>query len=332
MFGEGFPPQSPQPPHGRPPAQNPFPPGGQYAPQGGQYASQGNQYPPQAGQYAPGQYRPAWGATSTVRIVHVFPHLLGTYGDAGNAIVLRQRLAERGMRCELTAVHPGEPVPDSGDIYVIGGGEDAKQTAAAEELIASGTLVQAARRGAVVLGICAGFQLLGRTFLGVGGRPAQGLGLLDVRTDRLERRAVGNVLAESNGQDRLPDLIGFENHGGATLLGPAARPLGIVSVGIGNGDGQGTEGAVQGNVYGTYLHGPVLAANPALADHLIGLVTGPLPPLDDSLCERMRRYRREVVLPQAQRASRRRGLMAGLRGRDDRPSGAAANLGTTAGR
>ncbi|HEY6796089.1 MAG TPA: hypothetical protein VI248_15540, partial [Kineosporiaceae bacterium] len=126
-----------------------------------------------------------------LRIVHVYPHLLGTYGDAGNAIVLRRRAAARGIPVELVVVQPGEPVPAQGDVYLVGGGEDAKQTAAARELRADGGILAAARRGAAIFGICAGYQLLGETFLGVGGAVTGGLGLLDVRTDRLERRAVG---------------------------------------------------------------------------------------------------------------------------------------------
>jgi len=264
---------------------------------------------------------------SAVRIVHVYPNLLGTYGDAGNAIVLRQRMVTRSLPCELITVEPGEALPREGDVYLLGGGEDAKQTAAAEALRVDGALVAAAGRGASVLGICAGYQLLGTAFLGVGGVPTEGLGLLDVTTGRLERRAVGNVLARPAGEVDLPDLIGFENHGGATTLGPSAHPLGLVEIGVGNGEpGRRTEGAVQGAVFGTYLHGPALALNPALADLLLAAVTGPLAPIDDELVEELRRHRMQHVLPATERATRRRSLLSRLRGRDSAPSGAAATL------
>jgi CobQ-like glutamine amidotransferase family enzyme len=262
-----------------------------------------------------------------VRIVHVYPHLLGTYGDAGNAIVLHRRARDRGLSVEVIVVQPGEPVPAQGDIYLLGGGEDAKQTAAAHELREDGGLAEAARRGAAVLGICAGYQLLGETFLGVGGVVTEGLGLLDVRTDRLERRAVGNILARPVAGSRLGDLIGFENHGGATSLGPDARPLGHVAIGIGNGDGRGTEGAVQAGVYGTYLHGPALALNPALADALLATAVGDLAPLDDVLCDRLRAHRLHEVLPAAARAGRVERVLGRLR--RDGPgstSGATASL------
>jgi len=261
-----------------------------------------------------------------VRIVHVYPHLLGTYGDAGNALVLRRRAADRGLTVELIVVQPGEPVPTQGDVYLLGGGEDAKQTAAAHELREDGGILEAARRGAAVLGICAGYQLLGETFLGVGGAVTPGLGLLDVRTDRLERRAVGNILARSIAGSQLGDFIGFENHGGATVLGPAARPLGHVAIGVGNGDGRGTEGAVQGNVYGTYLHGPALALNPALADALLATAVGELAPLDDVLCDRLRTHRLEEVLPATARAGRLDRVLG--RFAKDRSSGASGATAT----
>jgi lipid II isoglutaminyl synthase (glutamine-hydrolysing) len=269
-------------------------------------------------------------ADSVLLVVHVYPHLLGTYGDAGNALVLYQRARMRGIAAEIIAVHPGERLPRTGDVYLLGGGEDAKQTAAAQELREDGGLVVAARRGAGVVGICAGYQLLGETFLGVGGAPTPGLGLLDVRTDRLERRAVGNVLADATPELGLPALIGFENHGGATHLGPGATPLGRMRIGVGNGDGeQGTEGAVQGTVYGSYLHGPALALNPVLADRVLGHAIGDLPPVDDGLVEELRRHRLDHVLPATARAGRRRSLMGALRRHDTATSGAAASLSTS---
>jgi CobQ-like glutamine amidotransferase family enzyme len=265
---------------------------------------------------------------SELLIVHVYPHLLGTYGDAGNALVLHRRALARGLSAQIVAVHPGERLPRTGDVYLLGGGEDAKQTAAAQELREDGGLVVAARGGAAVFGICAGYQLLGETFLGVGGVEAPGLGLLDVRTGRLESRAVGNVLVEPAPELGVPPLVGFENHGGATHLGPGVTPLGHTRIGVGNGDA-GTEGAFAGAVYGTYLHGPALALNPALADRVLAHAVGTLAPIDDTLVEDLRRHRLDHVLPATARAGRRRSLLGSLRGRDTAPSGATATLSGT---
>jgi lipid II isoglutaminyl synthase (glutamine-hydrolysing) len=81
-------------------------------------------------------------------------------------------------------------------------------------------------------------------------------------------------------------LAGFENHGGRTQLGPGSRALGRVLKGHGNNGADGHEGVRQGNVIGTYLHGPLLPKNVWFADWLIQTALGlsePLAPLDDRL-------------------------------------------------
>lgn len=224
-----------------------------------------------------------------VVVVNVLPRLLGTYGDVGNELVLLHRLRARGIAAQVLRVEPGEPVPESGDIYLLGGGEDRAQVLASR-LIGDG-LSRAVVREAVVLAVCAGYQILGTSFTDGGGAVHAGLGLIDVETRPLEARAVGEVVVEP----ALPvgTLVGFENHRGGTRLGADSRPLGRVVTGIGNGaDGSAaTEGAQRGRVFGTYLHGPVLALNPAFADHLLSLVVGDMPAIDDDYEGRARTHR-----------------------------------------
>jgi lipid II isoglutaminyl synthase (glutamine-hydrolysing) len=228
---------------------------------------------------------------SAVAVVSLFPNLLGTYGDGGNGRILAKRLSWRGIPVELIEVEAGEAVPSAADLYVIGGGEDAPQAEAARELAQQQALTRAVEHGAAVLAVCAGMQILGRRFPGSGATVHDGLGLLDVETVKVDRpRAVGELLVQPDDRWDLPLLTGFENHGGRTHLGPSAIPLGTVEVGEGNGFG--TEGAVNGRVVGTYLHGPALARNPALADLLLGWVLDrPLDPLDDDDAEDLRRDR-----------------------------------------
>jgi hypothetical protein len=220
----------------------------------------------------------------TITVVLVYPELLGTYGDSGNASILVQRLRWRGHEARVLTVPFTEPVPSSCEFYVIGGGEDLPQELAASKLRAERPLHKAVDAGASVLAICAGLQIAGESFVGVEGRRADGLGLLDCMTVRSEApRAIGEVLVEPAAEWAacgLGPLTGFENHGAVTELGPGARPAGTVKAGVGNKDGT-VEGAVAGRVWGTYLHGPVLARNPSLADMLLSWVVGPLGPIDD---------------------------------------------------
>jgi lipid II isoglutaminyl synthase (glutamine-hydrolysing) len=225
-------------------------------------------------------------------IAVLYPELLGTYGDGGNATVLARRLAWRGIASELVEVTAGEPTPRSCDIYLMGGGEDGPQSLAARELLASRALHQAVEDGAAVLAICAGFQLLGTSFVGPDGASHEGLGLLDVSTVRGDgTRRVGEIVVDPDADLELPALTGYENHACVTALGPGARALGKVSVGYGNDSGDGSEGALAGRIVGTYLHGPVLARNPALADHILSSVVGPLAPIDDPDVDALREER-----------------------------------------
>lgn len=224
--------------------------------------------------------------TETITLVSVYPELLGTYGDAGNVKALQFQARRHGIDLQVVSIAPGEGVPRSADLYVLGGGEDSAQTAAVRALSADGGLSAAAEDGAVVFAVCAGYQMLGEFFPDATGTPVSGLGILDVRTDRLPKRAVGELAAEPL-MPHIATLTGYENHGGATHLGPDVSPLARVTRGVGNGDGY--EGATKGRIVGTYLHGPGLARNPRLADTLLGwCVDRELPELPQPEIEALR--------------------------------------------
>jgi CobQ-like glutamine amidotransferase family enzyme len=226
-----------------------------------------------------------------LRLVWVYPDLLSTYGDRGNLLMLERRATLRGIGVESILVNSDQPVPRQGDIYLLGGGEDLPQVLAARRLRQDGGLAAAAAQGSVIFAVCAGYQLVGAEFGGEEGQPVPGLEILDIRSGRGERRGVGEILADVDPSLGVPKLTGFENHQGVTRIGPGARPLARVSLGVGNGDG--TEGAYAGRVLGTYLHGPALVRNPGLADLLLSWAVGPLPPLDVAQEEWTTRFREQ---------------------------------------
>lgn len=211
----------------------------------------------------------------THKIVVVYQSLLGIYGDRGNATVLLKRLQWRDEPAELVDVEPGQPVPDDGLVYLLGGGEDQAQVAAAKQLQADGGLQRGLANGGVLFAVCAGYQLCGRSFtVGENDTVIPGLGLLDVETRRGPQRAVGEILSQWTRPDgSFEFLTGFENHGGYTSLGGDARPFAKVEMGVGNGT-DGFDGAVKDKVIGVYPHGPVLPRNPVLADYLLELALG----------------------------------------------------------
>lgn len=229
---------------------------------------------------------------STVRIGLVLPDVMGTYGDNGNALILRQRLRMRDIDAEVVHITLSDPVPESLDVYTLGGAEDSAQRLATRHLTQHPGLQKAAARGVPVLAICAAIQVLGHWYETSSGEKVDGISLFDVTTSPQETRSIGEVVTEPTLAGLTQKLSGFENHRGGTTLGPDASALAKVTHGVGNGVGDGREGVVQGSVIGTYMHGPVLARNPELADYLLEQAVGtPLPALELPEVTQLRRER-----------------------------------------
>ena len=245
----------------------------------------------------------------TLTIGLVLPDVLGTYGDDGNALVLRGRARMRGINAEILPIKLGEAVPEDLAAYTLGGGEDSAQVLAAEHLCADKGLIRAAANGRPIFAVCAGLQVLGESFR-AHGREIQGLSLIDATTAPLSSRAIGEVASTPTKagvtKQLTQPLNGFENHLGGTVLGADASALGTVTDGHGNGDGchqagntaghtehgKSYEGAVQGSVIATYMHGPALARNPQLADLILaqamGIALADLEPLELPEIDRLR--------------------------------------------
>ena len=228
---------------------------------------------------------------SSVRLGHLYPRELNIYADRGNIAVFAQRLAWRGHALQVVDVEVGDPLPTDCDLYYLGGGQDRDQVIVAEDLRRStADLARAAADGAVVFAVCGGYQLAGHGYTGVDGTRLEGISLLDADTVAGPTRLIGDLVIEVELDGQRQTVVGFENHAGRTRLGPAAKPLGRVISGNGNNGEDHGEGAIQGRIVGTYLHGPLLPKNPWLADRLLGWAlehaTGSVPelaPLDDGL-------------------------------------------------
>lgn len=235
--------------------------------------------------------------TSLLRIGHLYPDVMNLYGDRGNIVALVQRARWRGFMVEVVPISLGDPFrAELVDLLFAGGDQDREQRRVAADLAgAKGEAIRAAiEEGLPALVVCGSYQLFGKRYRPADGPDLPGLGVFDAVTEHPGAtvvRCVGNSIVEWEGSL----LVGFENHGGRTYLGPGATPLGRVIVGYGNNGEDGTEGARAKNAFGTYLHGALLPKNPRLADTLLALALERrgedpvLAPLDESVEEAARR-------------------------------------------
>lgn len=222
---------------------------------------------------------------------------------------------------------PIEPSTDNKQLSTVdlifgGGAQDREQSIVMNDLKGEkGDLIKKKiDENIPALFVCGSPQLMGKYYEPGEGQRIEGLGIFDMVSKHPgpdKPRLIGNVIAEvqwenftsshpeqsealpagrqgSKGSspkaqnDRI--IVGFENHGGRTYLGPNAKPFAKVTKGNGNNGEDGTEGVIYKNAIGCYFHGPLLPKNPEIADFLIqrGLETkyneeATLKPLDDLL-------------------------------------------------
>ncbi|MEK6846754.1 MAG: glutamine amidotransferase [Nanoarchaeota archaeon] len=243
----------------------------------------------------------------TLNICHLYPDLMDTYGDRGNILTIQYRCKQRGIKVIYSPLTINDKLLANYDLYFFGGGQDQAQCIVEHDLAKkSAALRQAVDRGAVLLSICGGYQLLQKYFVTTEGKEIPGIGLFNAFTEASETRMMNNLLIEINPKllsniqktyqstmnhepRTMNHLIGFENHSGKTYLEEGTMPMGKVLKGSGNNGQDKTEGAVYKNAFGCYLHGSLLPKNPHFADLLISKALEKnygkikLKPLDDSI-------------------------------------------------
>jgi len=240
------------------------------------------------------------GSKGQIKIVHIYPREMSIYGDLGNTRCLASRLRWHGYQPLVHQHHPGNDFPTDAHLVLGGGGQDSGQARVQDDLAHNAAVLRTlAADGAPMLMICGMYQLFGKAFITLDGERLPGIGVLDVTTQGNAKRMIGPVVLDT----AYGEVVGYENHSGSTELGEGQRPFGTVRSGMGNNGTDRTEGAVTGNVFGSYLHGPVLPANHSFADALIKLAVEralgePFVPgrIDDELADqaRTRQVRRLV--------------------------------------
>ncbi len=202
-----------------------------------------------------------------LHICHLYPDLLNSYGDLGNILIMKHRATQRNIDVIIHNVSINDPFDsDLYDIVFLGGGQDFEQSIVSNDLKAHkrDTIKQYVESNKVLIAICGGYQLLGKYYISANDEKLEGLDVLNIYTEKGERRAINNLVIQDN--DKY--YVGFENHSGKTYINDLT-PLGKVKYGFGNNGDDGKEGCRYKNTIGTYLHGPLFSKNPELCDELL---------------------------------------------------------------
>lgn len=202
----------------------------------------------------------------TLNLVHIYPKEMNIYGDNGNVLIIKKRLDWQGYNVKICNVGVGDELPKDTFMIIGGGGQDSGQTNITDDLIKKANdLKKMAKSGVPMLMICGMYQMFGHYFKTNQGEKLPGIGLLDIYTIASHKRVIGNIISNTE----WGKIVGYENHSGLTYLGNKVKPFGHTIKNQGNNGVDLTEGARQYNVFGSYMHGPLLSKNPELADYLI---------------------------------------------------------------
>lgn len=201
-------------------------------------------------------------------LLHLYPDLLNLYGDKGNILALQKRMQWRGYDLNAEEIHYGDEIDfKKADIILLGGGSDQSMKTALSLLQNyKNEINDYIENGGVFLAFCGGFHMLGKYFY-LKDEKTDGLDILEICTEKTDKRIIGNCVIESNFTGEIIKIAGFENHGAKTDIGDY-QPFGRVLKGQGNFV-TGNEGIVYKNLLCTHLHGPLLPKNPQISDEIL---------------------------------------------------------------
>lgn len=232
-----------------------------------------------------------------LKVCWMYHDIMDLYGDKGNMMVLKKRCEDRNIAVTIDTLSIGDQADlTEYDLLFLGGGADKEQMMLIQDLLSRrDNIRQAIEQGTFILLICGGYQLFGQYYINADNEKIEGLKFFDYYTDTGSNgtRCIGNIAIECNLDGQNITAVGFENHGGQTYN--VDEPLGKVLSGYGNSFDAGYEGFYNGQVLGTYMHGPLFPKNPEVVDFVIykslkkrnkDLSFSDLTPLDDILEEK----------------------------------------------
>ncbi|WIB16900.1 hypothetical protein DEJ34_07180 [Curtobacterium sp. MCPF17_050] len=213
-------------------------------------------------------------------ILHVYPRQMGVSGDRGNVAALVRRAAAADIDTEVVEYAPGETLPASADVVLVGNGPLSAMRSLGTDVARVGTpLRDFAAAGVPVVAVGGGFDLATNQVVPTEGAPVDGFGVFDARAVRGAERRVNYFVLETR-YPLLPGastrLAGFEDHAARIELADGVEPFADVVSGGGNQAGAPVEGAIAGTSFGTHTQGPILPLNPQLTDAVLAAATARL--------------------------------------------------------
>lgn len=203
--------------------------------------------------------------TDSLKIVQLYPDLLGVTGDKGNVDVLAFRAHAMGLDVTVEHVGIGSGVVEGADIVVIGNGPLSAIRRVLPDLAErKDTLVRHLDDDGVLFAVGGGAEALSSGISVLDGEDVTGLGILPFRVQRTRERRVGYIIVDTG----IGRLIGFEDHASEWILEDSAEAWGNVVGGVGSVSG-GREGLRVQEVFASNVQGPQLPLNPEIADALI---------------------------------------------------------------
>lgn len=208
-----------------------------------------------------------------LNILCLYPNMMDLYGDNGNIEIIKYRANKRGIDVNIDSytINDREPNFYDYDLVFLGGGSDKEQKVVSKDIIKFKKKIERSiNHGVFYLLICGGFQLFGKYYKDSDNNIIEGLNIFDYYTEsstNKNERCIGNIVIETELNNKKIKILGFENHGGQTFN--INTPFGSIIYGNGNTFKNSYEGYMKDNIIGTYLHGPLLSKNPELADYII---------------------------------------------------------------
>lgn len=196
-----------------------------------------------------------------MKLLHLYYDIMNLYGEWANVAAMQRILEKSGAEVTVDKLTIGDSINlKDYDFIYMGSGTERNQRMALDDFCQYESDLRACiRSGKVILLTGNAFEILGKTITDAHGQTFEGMGVFDFTvTEQNKKRVTGDVIYTCDFLRR--PLVGFVNK--CSEIKGAGNALFTVERGLGNCEGEKTEGVRLNYCFGTHLTGPVLIKNP----------------------------------------------------------------------